>query len=49
MSSLSTNLIINGVKLGEQYAINKPGIVHVTVIRQGLVKLGQLIHGLVSY
>ncbi len=41
-------LIINGVKLCQNDPINQPGFLHVRMIGNGLVKLGQLINGIIS-
>lgn len=42
-------LVINGVKLSEHNAINQSGLLTLRVVRQGLVKLGQLIYGVISH
>lgn len=44
-----TNLVINGVKLGEDYSIDEAGVVRVGEICQGVVELGELIHSLIPY
>ena len=47
-SRYATNLIINGVKFGEQDAIDQTRVFTHRIICQSLVKLFQLIHCLVT-
>ena len=44
-----TDLVINGVKLGEQDAINETWVLLVGEVCQSLVKLGQLVDCLVTH
>lgn len=44
-----THLVINGVKLGEDDAINKVRIVSRWVVSKGLVELDQLVDSFVAH
>lgn len=45
----SLYLVINSVKLGENDSVDEARVCHVGVVGQGLVELGQLIHGLIPH
>ena len=44
----ATNLVINSIELGEDDAVDEPWIVLARVVCQCLVKLLQLVHGLIA-
>ena len=42
-------LVVNSVKLGEDDAVNEPGLGALGVVGQGLVELVELVHTLVTH
>ena len=47
--TMTSHLVINGVKLGEQYPIDDFGGVVVGVVQQGSVEFAELVNSLVAH